>query len=82
MLCRLGKDQRRGSRQVGRIPPGELRRGHRISIRDTYLGCFEVDEDVVVIVDGVCVCMRIAATALEIFTTDETSINIKIQGRD
>lgn len=47
----------------------------------TYLGGFEVDKDVVILVNGVCIGMGIAASALEVFSTDETTIYIEIQCR-
>ena len=47
----------------------------------TYLGGFEVNKDVMIVVDGMCIGMRIATPALEVFAADQTSIDIEIQRR-
>jgi hypothetical protein len=44
-----------------------------------HFGSFEIDKDVVILVNGVRIGMRVAASALEIFATHETSVNIEIQ---
>jgi len=51
------------------------------SFLSTHLGGFEINEDVVVIVYRMCVCMRTSTSALEVFAADETAVNVEIQRR-
>ena len=47
-----------------------------------HLGSFEIDEYVVVVVNSVGECVRIPSSPLEVFATDEATIDIDVGQRD
>ena len=67
-------------RLVERIPTSvsALRTWWRMTKGFTDLGSFEVDEYMMIIVYRVCKCGCKLASALEVFSTDETSVNVDV----
>lgn len=48
----------------------------------SHLGRFQVDENVMVIVNGMRISIGVATSALEIFATDETTVRVDVRERN
>jgi hypothetical protein len=44
----------------------------------TYLGGLKIDKNMVVVMNRVSICIRLATPPLKVFPTDETAIDIDI----
>lgn len=72
--------------EKGRIPdnrlairrPVENVRVQRSRHGSSYLGGFKINEDMVVVMNRVGVCIGFATSSLEVFATNETPINIDV----
>ena len=74
-------DQRLDSRLVGRIPERSVRFEVDANTIGAYLCGFQIDKDVMVIMDRVCVGRRLAPTALEIFAAYKAAVDIEVHSR-
>ena len=47
-------------------------------MHETYLGSLKIDENVMIVVDGMCICIRIASPPLKVFPAHEAAIDVDI----
>ena len=79
-LCPPGKDLRLDSHLAihkptgvfGHIDPGEAH------CTKTHLGRLKVDKDMMIIVDGMCICIRIASPPLKVLPAYKAAIDVDI----
>ena len=79
-LCPPGKDLRLDSHLAihkptgvfGHIDPGEAH------CTKTHLGRLKVDEDMMIIVDGMCICIRIASPPLKVLPAYKAAVDVDI----
>ena len=43
-----------------------------------YLCCLKVDENVVIVMNRVCVCLRLAPSPLEVLPANKTPVNVDV----
>lgn len=79
-LCPPGKGLRLGSHlaihkptdYLGHIDPGEAH------CTTTHLGRLKINEDMMIIVDGMCICIRIASPPLKVFPAYKAAVYVDI----
>lgn len=77
-ICLQVMDRKRGSH------PGERRPAAMVSCTNLrggkahFVG-FQIDENVVVVVDGMGICVRITTSALEVLSTYEAAIDVDVR---
>lgn len=77
MICHPERDRRHGSRQAKHRPVILVSLGGR-RCEYAHFGRFKIDEDVMVVVDGMGICVRIATSALEVLSTYKTPVDVDV----